>query len=419
LASRRRNRPARHLAAAARIGALAAALLPGPAAYADVDSQGELSSELRLFEPDRRDVTEEQEYALTSRLEVGNKHGPWQEQLRAFVRLDLDDNRIIVQPEEAFVGFKAGRVRVRVGAQLISWEATESLHPADIINSRNFESDIEDLEKIGEPMAEVRFRLFNGYLTAMYMPARMHPRLPTAASRLNLAPPGVEFGDPLWVGRDGEIDDRVFEHQGALHLSQTLGQADVSLHVVQHNDRFRPAAAIDMESGEVRPVYHMVTQVGGTYAHAVGPWVFKAEGGYRTYLAPDGDNPYGIMSRPDHGAGAVGAEYAWTTDDGHAATVFAEGQALIGVDKRERAELHPFQRDILFGYRHQLNDVNSRQLTAAFATDLERPDEYFGLLTYEQRVADVWTVELALRSVRNAFFTGIVHQGQLVVTRYF
>ena len=399
---------------------LAIILLPARPAPADVDAQGELSSELRTFKPDRSNLTEDYGFAVSSRLELGKKHGPWQEQFRAFVRLDaLDHNRTIAQLEEGFVGLKLGPVRIRVGAQLVTWTATEALHPADIINSRNFDSDIEDLEKIGEPMVEVRIRLFKGYLSALYMPVRVPPHQPTATSRLSLAPPGVELGDALWVGRNGEITDHAFENQGALHLSQSLGPVDVAIHLVQHNDRLEPTAGFDAMTGEVRPVYQMVTQVGGTYSQVVGSWVLKAEGVYRKFVAPDPGNPYGVTPQLDHGSVALGAEYAWTTDSGHAATVFAEGEAMLGVNEKQRATISPFQRDLLFGYRHQLNDVKGRQVTAAFGVDLDRPDEYLGLLKYEQRVSDEWTVELALRSLRNAFFNGSINQGQLVVTRYF
>jgi len=398
-------------------------LLPALAA-AGVDSQGSVGLEGRAFYPDDDDATEDLGAMLVGRLEWKGKHKPFRERLRVVGRaaaIDADRSQLIV--EEAWASFRSKYVRIHAGVQMLNWTATEAFHPADVVNSRNFDGNLENPDKIGEPMVSVDLRLGHTHLTAYYLPVRMSPILPGAASRLSF---GGEPGDALWVGRDGALDDGHFEHQWAARLSTTFAGADLALHAIQHNDRSQPAIAIAPPSQSPRPVYHFVTQLGLTYAQAVSDFVLKLEAAHRRFDEIDDPGDYLVVAGadvPDHTLVAVGVEYGWSYDRAGQATVLLEAQGVVDVtDTDERRGLHPFQRDVLVGYRQDLDDIAGTNLTVGAIIDLEG-DGVLGTATFGRRIGDTWSlaVNLRLTVAEDGPFEAFDgdHFGQLTLTRHF
>ena len=388
----------------------------GGRAAADTLSGGSVSVESRVFDPDGApDDAENIGLALTTRLEIKHRARAWRLGLRGFARLDaLDDTRNIFDLEEANVTYTLGPISLVVGSQILNWSTTEAFHPSDIMNSRNLDSDLANPEKLGEPMVEMQVRFLQGSLSAYYMPVRIEPNVLPATSRLSFVPPGVQLGDALWVDRDGTPSDDLFAHQGAVRLAQTVGPADISLHVVDHSDRNQPTFTPDPETGELRPTYHTVTQAGLNYVQVFGGLLFKLEAVMRTFRAPDPTASLLIAPQRNHEVVAAGLEYSWTTAAGHQATFILEGQA-INQSEATRAQLDPFQRDILVGYRHFFNDVMGRDILVFFITDAERPNEYVASAQYSQRLTDQWSVGALVRSLR--IFDRDVNQLDLTLTR--
>src|SRR5207302_1798677 len=123
------------------------------------------------------------------------KQDEWETRLRGYGRADnYDAKRNIAAPEEAFVQWRTGDWRVRAGADIVNWSATEAFHPADTINSRNFDSDIESFDKIGEPMLSVQWAPSEDTtLQVFYLPAYVQSAFPSPHSRLNFAAPGIDL----------------------------------------------------------------------------------------------------------------------------------------------------------------------------------------------------------------------------------
>ena len=393
-------------------------VLPASAAIADVTSRGGVSLESRAFAPDDDDSTEDVGMAVSSQLEVGFRSKPLSVVARGFARLDaLDEDRNIVNLQEGYAALTTDRVTLRLGSQIIDSTATEAFHPVNIVNSRNLDSDIENQEKLGEPMVELRVRVLRGEIAAYFMPARIAPNIAPSSSRLSVVPAGVELGDVLWLDRNGSPSDRQFAPQSAAHISQTIGPADIALHFVDHNDRHEPTFTIDPDTGEVRPTLHWVTQVGLTYVHVVGPLIFKLEAAHRMFNKPDEDSELELAAIPDHQKVALGLEYVWTTSAGHDASLVAEGQTVLGTSRDARKQLDVFQRDVLVGYRHSFNNVNASELFVAFISDVETPNEYVAALRYGQRLTDTWSVGASAHSIR--IFERAIQQVQLTLTRNF
>lgn len=407
-----------------------AALLAALPAHGKTRSRGEIDLSGRAFWPDDDDRTEDFGAAVAARLELQAKQkGGFRQQLRVFGRAGgIDPDRSIATVEEAWVGWKKSRLELQLGAQMLNWTATEAFHPADIMNSRNLDSDIENAEKLGEPMVSFRVRFLEGGVTAYFMPTRIAPRFPGPSSRLSLTQ-GQSIGDALWAGRDGEIGDDLFAPQWAARLDQTFGSADLALHYVEHNDRSQPAIAVQASDMQVRPVFPTVRRAGLTYTQAIGEWLVKVEADHRMFFDVDGSADYIIVAPPavDHTSVALGLEWGWGYDDGGEGTVLLEGQAAIAPDASEAEfqALGPFQRDVLLGYRHAFNDVDGTELLAGVIADTERFPEVLVNFVYSQRLSDVWGISGTLRVIHapeEESFLHAQHEAhsvQLDLTRYF
>ena len=111
------------------------------------------------------------------------KFDPLYASVRAISRVDsIDADRNIVYIEDAWIGFRWWRLYVKAGWQLYNWTGTEAFHPADVMNSRNFDSDLENAEKLGELSASLEIEIPFGSITAYYMPYYQDPKF--AGSRV-------------------------------------------------------------------------------------------------------------------------------------------------------------------------------------------------------------------------------------------
>ncbi|MCP5047438.1 MAG: hypothetical protein GY940_09725 [bacterium] len=396
--------------------------------------KGELAFESRLFQNDHLEETRDGNLALFGRIEMSYRSGAFRSGLRLFGRLDTaDGERSLIGIEEAWVGFRKSGWDIKLGAQMLNWSAAEAFHPADMINSRILDSDIESREKLGEVMLSVKKKFSGGSVTVFVMPRYESPKFPSPESRLSFLPAGLEVGDAFWLETDGNISDNRYGLQFGARFSKTLGASDMTLHYIQHQDRSQPVVLLDASAGELRPVYFPVRDMGGTFLRVMGAWILKIEYSYRDFINPDEPVDTGFagvfrLEQPDHHQFAMGLEYGWSFKNGGEGTVIIEGQGLLGVNKETRARLHPFQRDVLIGYRHAWNDVLSRELLITSIFDIERKREFLFNVSYRQRLSDTWGIRLGFRlvdaPVKQALPVGLeaLHKSNQVfmtLTRYF
>ncbi len=360
------------------------------------ESRGEVTLESRIFTDDAVAETVDEGFGLFSRLDLGYRKGAWRLRLRGFARVDAqDDSRDLVAVEEAFAGYRKRGWEARLGIQMLNWTATEAFHPADVVNSRNLDSDIENPEKLGELMVSLRRRLGEGSLTGYYLPRLEAPELPASSSRLSFAPPGFDFTDPVWLEDSDTPSTDSRSDQWGLRVNQTIGDADLALFYLDHLDRQQPVVLIDAETASLTPVYQRVANIGLTWLQIAGDWVLKLEAAHKDFQEQRG--AYRAFRQQDHTQIAFGIDYGWVNGRGADATLLLEGQAFLGVGEAERAALGIFQRDLLAGYRHAFNDVMGRELLLTFIFDIERDPEHLLNIRYQQRLSDTWRVQGGLR----------------------
>jgi hypothetical protein len=373
-----------------------------PLAPSPWTSGGELGVETRAFRNDDDPVTKDQGIGMVGRLELRYDRAWFDFKLRGSGRMDaLDRDRTRLIPEEAWLQAKGERLRVRLGLDILNWSATEAFHPADVINARNLDSDLESFEKIGEPLLAFKLLLPGETSVDLFlMPAYTQTRFPSPRSRLNFAPAGVDLRRRArLLDRSGHLTDSDFGPQAALQIRKVLGSADVAVHVVEHMDRLQPSVVITPEPPDFALVYQTVRQAGGTYQQVLGPVIAKLEAAYRWFVPPDpaATATFGSLGGRNHGVVAIGLEYGVSHASGAQSTLLLEGQTILGPGREVRRGLDPFQRDLLAGYRFARNDDASRELLVFTVIDLERPGERLLNVAYQQRLGDAWSVKLGLR----------------------
>jgi len=396
-------RPFPHIVRGLAACAVVALCAPAQADEAELSTRAEVGVESRAFYPDGKGGSKDYNIAPVARLEVRAEKSVVSARGRALVRHDMvDDERSVVIGEEAWLGLTVERLELKAGLQTLTWSATEAFHPADVVNSRYFDSSIETPDKLGEPMVSASIRLWSGsQLTLMYMPVFMKPVLPSRRSRYNLFGPGVTPPPITHLDRNGRDESGLLAHQGALRFTQTVGGADLGLHVMQHVERFAPIVAprLNEPVPTLALVYLPTLEAGLTYLHVAGPVVIKAEGTYRHYLA-EKSRVFGELPELDHGLLAVGLEYGLSHESGSDSTFLLEGMQAFLVGEDARAVRPLFDHDLMVGYRLAFNDEQGKALLVTAVIDAVRPEQFFANVLYSQRLTERWSADGGVRIAR-------------------
>lgn len=394
----------------------AAPALAEPGAKADsvwpgrVQTRAELGVDARVFRDDHDPLTVDEGLALRGRYEFRHQHGTLEQRLRLSGRVDpLDSARNRINVEEALLQVRGERWRLRLGAELINWTATEAFHPADVVNARDLDSDLENFDKRGEPMALLQYNAPGGDVWQwMWMPYYTQTRFAPPSARLSFVPPGIDLnGRARRFDRHGEARSSAFGPQFALRWQRTFGSVDLSLHAIEHMDRLQPLAALSLADGLPVAVFQQARQIGGTWQQAFDSgWLVKIEAAHRSFVRPR--DPVQAAARegiafagpafPDrrHTALAVGLEYTFAIEAGDS-SLLLEAQSIAGVPRELARTLSPFQRDLLIGHRLGFARANSAELLSYVIVDLDDPGERLWNLSYQQRVAEHYTLALAAR----------------------
>ena len=370
--------------------------------------QGEIALESRLFKNDHDSLTEDNGLSVFSRIEAAYEKDTIKMVLRGFSRIDQkDQDRDFIALEDAYVqlSFKQNRhLKVSFGSKLFNWSATEAFHPADVINSRNYDSDIEQLEKKGEFFFSITNKIFDMYTTLYFFPHYESPEFPGKHSRTGY---GYQLEKPVWVegNNQDDIKQDPWGFQGGIGISKSFDNSDLFFHIIYHMDRDRPLieSKINISSSGISysliPHYFRVLQYGVTYQHAFKNFVFKYESAYRDYISDDFEiqTVRGIQKQKDHGLTALGLEFPFSYENGQETFIFWETQYLWGTNGEQREELNVFQNDMMLGFRHAINDMMGKEIYGSIIFDLERNKELVYALKYTQRLSDIWKIKLGFR----------------------
>ncbi len=388
-------------------------MLPSAADAGEWEVSGSLGAEMRTFA---------REGALPGQLDTFQPSLQFEGDLRwqsddrrfdfvfvPFGRLDAKDGeRTHADVREAYVRWNGDSWTVRAGLAKVYWGVAESRHLVDIINQSDSIEDIDNEDKLGQPMVEISTIQDWGQLTGYVMPAFRKRTFPGDEGR---------FRAPFLVDNDLARFDEGRDDDGdvdfALRYSHYFGDWDVGVSLFHGADR-EPRLILDEDRGLFAPYYDDITQVGVDLQYTRDAWLWKFEGIVK-------DTPFETFA-----AAVAGVEYTFygVTEAGADLGVLVEFQYDGRSENPYIAPITTADNDIFTGLRLAMNDAEDTSVLGGVIVDLDDAS-MSGVVEASRRFGDYWVGELEARFFTNVDSSNVLYgfrrdsQLTLRLTRYF
>ncbi|MCF8473812.1 MAG: hypothetical protein K9G26_03870 [Emcibacter sp.] len=298
------------------------------------------------------------------------------------------------------------RLQLTLGINTVFWGVTESNHLVDILNQDDNLEDIDQEDKLGQPMAALSYSSDFGVFSVYLMTYFRELRYPGAKGRFSMALP-VDYAQTQYEAGSGK-----WHTDYALRWSHVIGNIDVGLYHFRGTNR-EPELLLgkDSEDNDVLiPRYNLINQTGLDMQGTFEDLLIKFEAIRRT------------GSGPDYWAMTGGFEYSFYGLGG--------GDSDIGVlveylyDDRGANATTPFEDDIFTGMRWAANDINSTELLAGIILDLDTSAKFVNV-EGSRRIGDNWKISVDARFFLGVPMTDIIYPFsrndffQIRLARYF
>ncbi|MGF1446963.1 MAG: hypothetical protein ACFBRM_12310 [Pikeienuella sp.] len=275
--------------------------------------------------------------------------------LTPFARIDAqDDARSHFDLRDFKIEHVQGDWAVTFGVDREFWGRTEVVHLVDIVNQTDAVEDLDDEDRLGQPLLKVS-RLFDlGEVSLYYFPYVRVRTLPGPEGRLRL---------PVPFNTNTEIFETSAEEwtpSFAARYVGVFGAVDVGLsafHGVSRDPSFL------LQAGRLVPVYSRITQLGLDAQYTSGATLWKGEAIFR-----EGQRN-AAFEQEIFGAFTGGFE--------HTLFQVADTDADLGLilegayDSRGDDALTVFDNDVIVGARLTLNDTQDTALLLTSAIDVK------------------------------------------------
>jgi len=366
---------------------------PSEAAADEWEFSGEIAGEFRYF-PEPAQFPSQFDHwqpSLTIQPDFRwqSDNGKHQIVVIPFARLDAqDDERTHVDLREGYYRYiSESDWTLLIGAAKVFWGTVESRHLVDIINQTDSVEDIDEEDKLGQPMIKLSLLKEWGQLDLFVLSGFRTRTFPGIDGRLRFALP-ADIENPIF-----ERDDRRGAVDYAARYSNFFGNWDVGLSVFHGTSR-EPRLTIALAADRLFPVYDRITQGSIDVQYTTGAWLWKGEaivrgGQGETFFASVAGfeyTLYQVFGKPwDLG---LLAEYLYDgRDDGFITESFG-----LTTD----APFTAFQNDVFTGARLAFNDTQDTSMLAGISVDAE--DQSLSMLIEaERRLGQNWTAELESR----------------------
>ncbi len=426
------------------VACAAAAFTATPAAAGEWDLGAEVQGELRLFPSDaptpRQFDHVQPSLAFQPEARWESDARTHQVTLVPFFRLDgQDDERTHFDVREAFYRYNSdSNWSLTVGAVKVFWGRTESRHLVDIINQTDAVEDIDEEDKLGQPM--VNFSLFDDWGTLdLFVMSGFRDRTFPGPNGRPIFQAAVDTDDPIFT-RDGRRKAPDF----AARYSHYIGNWDFGASFFYGTSREArlafdfggaPAAPTNL-AGLVRtlPVYDQITQGSIDFQYTQDAWLWKFEGLVRegqgdTFFAAVGGFEYTLYQLFGTNADlGLLTEYQYDgRDDGIVLENFgddAPSSLAPGATAALAAPVTIANNDVFMGARLALNDPQDTSFLVGGTIDVD--DQSTGVfIEAERRIGQNWKAELETRLFVNVDPTNFAFAFRnedfvtLRLTRYF
>jgi hypothetical protein len=300
----------------------------------------------------------------------------WRISAEGFLRVDAhDDRRTHVDVRELGIGWGGARGTLFVGVGRVFWGVAEARHLVDIVNQTDGVEDLDEEDKLGQPMVRGALQGAWGQLEAILLPWFRERTFPAADARLR---------GPLPVTTDADYDARRgrWHPDVALRWYRPAGAFELGVSAFRGTAR-EPHLVPDVAGTELRPRYAVIDQQGVDLQWTGDATLLKLE----------------AMTRGGHGprfwAATVGVEHTLYGVLGSPGDL----GLLVEVMADRRTYAAPptiFDRDVFAGARWSLNDVAATSVLGGVAVDW-RSGETFALVEADHRLGAWWGAALEVR----------------------
>jgi len=355
--------------------------------YDELDISGNIAFQLRGFTQDSMWLDQN-----TSDIE-SSISGEWEIRWRSnsnnqrvsfipFARWDENDKkRSHFDFREAFWAYQNDDIELLIGLNKVFWGVAESVHLIDIINQTDLVENINQEEKLGQPMIRLAFQEDYGLLS-FYL-------LPYFRERSFSGPDG-RFRSETPINADNakyQSSSKRKHLDFAFRYSHYFGDIDLGLYYFNGTNR-DPRMSIGGINSELLLNYDQIEQIGLDLQYTHSSWLWKLESFVR-----DGydDSIF---------AGVAGFEYTFYQ-------VF-DGIGDMGIlfeyqhDDRSSVEsITSADNDFFLGSRWTSNNINDGSILAGFILD-KKTSETFYSVEAKTRLKENTLLTLELKVTTNS-----------------
>ena len=322
--------------------------------------------------------------SLSAELEVRwrSANGNQRASLIPFARWDeTDDERTHVDLREAYWAYEGADFEILVGANKVFWGVTESVHLIDIINQTDLVEDIDQEDKLGQPMINLALQRDWGLLDLYVLPYFRERTFPGLDGRFRTSLP-IDSDNAVYESSAAQTHTDF-----ALRYSHYFGDVDVGVYYFRGTNR-EPRLLVAGDGQSLIPHYDQIDQLGLDLQYTRDAWLWKLEA-----IIRDGfDDPFA--------AAVAGFEYTFYQ--------IAESAADIGFlmeyqydDRSENEPLTLADNDLFVGGRLALNDAQNTALLVGVVIDIDTAETFFNIEA-ERRFGDNVVLELRVRAITGA-----------------
>jgi hypothetical protein len=240
----------------------------------------------------------------------------------------------------------------RVGIRRVFWGVTEFQHLVDIINQSDSVEDVDNEDKLGQPMLNLSMVKAWGIIDFYVMPYFRERTFAGPEGRPGI--PLVNTDRPIYQSND---EDKHVDF--AARWSHSLDDIDIALSWFDGTSRaplLIPAIS-DIDGIELRPYYQQISQLGVELQANLESSLLKLE---MIHNHNDIDDYWALQTGIEYSQYGIfdsNADLGWLLE--------------YAWDQRGDKAVSTFQNDLFFGNRLALNDVDSSELLFGFSYDLD------------------------------------------------
>jgi hypothetical protein len=291
---------------------------------------------------------------------------------------DTDEKRTHADLREGYWANEGDSDELLIGVNKVFWGVTESRHLVDIVNQTDRVEDIDQEEKLGQPMVNLALQQDWGLLDFYVLPYFRERTFPGVKGRFRL---------PLPFNTDNSVyesDEGQSHTDFALRYSHYLDTVDVGVYYFTGTSR-APRFVLASNGLSFIPHYDLIDQVGLDLQYTKEAWLWKLESIVRSGFQETFEAAVGGFEYSFYGVGESVADVGLLMEYQYDNRSIFEPPTLA-------------DNDLFVGTRFALNDAQNFALLAGVVYDTKTSETYFNIEA-ERRLGNNVVVELRVRAI--------------------